>query len=77
TKRLNTDREYYNEMYDEIIIPDLGDVNYNRAITERNKWMVDFSEVVLCYVTRISGGAYRMREYGVRMKKPIVMLSAI
>ena len=27
--------------------------------------------------TFYSGGAYRMREYGVRMKKPIVMLSAI
>ena len=76
-KKLNTDKEYYAEMYDEIIIPDLGDVHYKRAITERNKWMVNCSDVVLCYVARSSGGAYRMREYGVRMKKPIVMLSVI
>ena len=77
TKRLNTDKEYYAEMYDEIIIPDLGDVHYKRAITERNKWMVDRSDVVLCYVIRNNGGAYKMREYGARMKKPIVMLSVI
>ena len=76
-KKLNTDKEYYAEMYDEIIIPDLGDVHYKRAITERNKWMVNCSDVVLCYVIRNNGGAYRMREYGVRMKKPIVMLSVI
>ena len=71
TKRLNTDREYYNAMYDEIIIPDLGDVHYKRAITERNKWMVNCSDVVLCYVTRSSGGAYRMREYAEAASSPI------
>lgn len=63
TKKLNTDKEYYNAMYDEIIIPDLGDIHYKRAITERNKWMVDCSNVLLCYVTRNSGGAYRMQKY--------------
>lgn len=68
TKRLNTDREYYAEIYDEIIIPDLGDIHYKRAITERNKWMVQQSDVILSYVTHNSGGAYKMCEYAKKKK---------
>lgn len=77
TKKLNTDRAYYNEMYDEIIIPDLGEVHYKRAITERNKWMVDQSDVVLCYVTRSSGGAYTMREYAAKTDKNVILTDII
>ena len=72
TKKLNTDKEYYNAMYDEIIIPDLGDIHYKRAITERNKWMVDCSDVILFYVTRSSGGAYRMQKYAKNENKTIL-----
>lgn len=77
TKRLNTDREYYNAMYGEIIIPDLGEVHYKRAITERNKWMVDQSDVILCYVTRGSGGAYTMRQYAAKTDKNVILADII
>ena len=75
TKHLNTDRAYYNAMYDEIIIPDLGDVYYKRAITERNKWMVRKSDILLCYVTRSYGGAYQMYRYAKEVDKYIKQIT--
>ena len=36
TQQLNKDKEYYTEKYDEIIISDLGDIHYKRAIGVRN-----------------------------------------
>ena len=71
TKRLNANREYYNEIYDEIIIPDLGDIHYKRAITERNKWMVEKSDMLLCYVTHSRGGAYQSLQYARKLNKTI------
>lgn len=44
TKRLNTDKAYYEVQYDDIIIPDLGEVHYKCAITERNKWIAEQSD---------------------------------
>ena len=71
TKRLNTDKAYYEIQYDDIIIPDLGEVHFKRAITERNKWMAEQSDIILCYVTRSSGGAYQMYQYAQRQDKNV------
>ena len=71
TQRINRDGEYYMELYDDIIIPDLGEVHYKRAITKRNKWVVEKSDVLLCYVTRSSGGAYQTLQYAQKLSKSI------
>ena len=63
TQKINRDGKYYMELYDDIIIPDLGEVHYKRAITERNKWIAEQSHIILCYIHRSSGGAYRMYQY--------------
>ena len=71
TQQLNKNKEYYTSRYDEIIVPDLGDVHYKRAIGVRNKWIVEQSDVLLCYVVRGSGGAYQMLQYARKMNKTI------
>ena len=60
---INKDREYYEALYDEIIIPDLGSVHHKRAITERNRWIAENSDMILAYVFRETGGAWTMLKY--------------
>lgn len=39
---INTNRAYYQESYDDIIIPtELAGIHYKKAISARNRWMVD------------------------------------
>ena len=71
TQKINRDGKYYKELYDDIIIPDLGEVHYKRAITERNRWMVEQSDVILCYIYRSSGGAYQMYHYAQKLCKAV------
>ena len=59
--------EYYNELYDEIIVPDLGNLHYKRAITERNRWIVSRADMILAYVFRNYGGAYTMLKYAEKL----------
>ena len=45
------DYEYYKDYYDEIIIPDeLHGVHPKAAITERNRWMVANTDVLIAYI---------------------------
>lgn len=49
--------EYYEDYYDEIIIPDeLHRVYPKAAITERNRWMVTNTDVLIAYIRNESGG---------------------
>ncbi len=69
-KRFNTD----NQFYEEIIIPDLGEIHYKRAIKERNKWIVNRSNFILCHVWREFGGAWDMLKFA---KKQDIKIIAI
>ena len=60
---VNNNPEYYNALYDEIIVPDLGHVHYKRAIIERNRWIIKNSDMILAYVFRGFGGAWTMLKY--------------
>ena len=60
---INNNRGYYDALYDEIIVPDLENVHYKRAITERNRWIVKNSDMLLSYVFRDYGGAWAMLKY--------------
>ena len=47
----------YEDYYDEIVIPDkLYGVHPKAAITERNRWMVTNSDVLIAYMRNKSGG---------------------
>ena len=73
SNELNTNKQYYNDMYDDIIIPDeLAFEHYKSAITKRNRWMIDNSDVVIVYVIRNYGGAYDAMRYAERQNKTII-----
>lgn len=59
---------------DDIIIPDLGDVYYKKAISLRNQWMAEVADAVLCYIRKEYGGAYIMMKYAKKVNAEIVML---
>jgi len=48
-----------NGEYDEILYPDLENKPLRFAISYRNKYMVEKSDVVIAYIERSFGGAYK------------------
>ena len=59
--------------YDEIICP-LGNKEYSKFdIPNRNKWLVDNSDICLCYV-RKAGGAKHTLDYAIKRNKRIINL---
>lgn len=72
----NKDAEYYEKYYDSVIIPDcLHAVHPKGAIIKRNRWMVEQADLVVCYVERKSGGAYRALRYAEMLGKQVVNLA--
>ena len=60
---------------DETLYPEgLETVPQRFAISHRNRWMVEHSDEVVCYVTHPCGGAHTAMEYARRKKKTIYML---
>ncbi len=54
----------YEKFYDEIIFPDeLYGVHFKSAITKRNEWLVDHSDMLVAYVERKKGGAAVCLQY--------------
>ena len=52
------DMEYLEDFYDEIWLPDeLHGVHFKNAITKRNEWFVNNSDLLIAYVLRDKGGA--------------------
>ena len=45
------------------------------AITKRNEWMVEQADLVLCYIERESGGAYKAIQYAKKLDKEIINLA--
>lgn len=75
SNELNTNKEYYEYYYDDIIIPDIiAGSHYKSAITKRNRWMVDRCDAILSGVYRESGGAYDAIKYAKRKEKPVIEL---
>lgn len=52
------DMEYFEDYYDSISIPEeAGNAHPKGAITKRNQWLVDNSDLLIAYVRRETGGA--------------------
>lgn len=67
TNDINTNRDYYTALYDDIIIPDeLAGIHYKAAIKARNRWMIDNSNIVIIHTIRNYGGAYEALNYAKR-----------
>lgn len=72
------DCEYYEEYYDSIIIPEsLYGVYPKSAITLKNRYMIEKSDLVIVYVKRNKGGAYTAMKYAEKLKKNIINISTM
>lgn len=75
TNDINTDRDYYAALYDDIIIPDeLADIHPKAAIKARNRWIINNSNIVLIYTIRNYGGAYEAKRYAQHKNKAIIII---
>lgn len=64
------------DYYDEIEISDTANgKHFKDAIQVRNREMIDRSNLVICYITRKSGGAFRTVQYAERRGKEIVNIA--
>ena len=76
TNDINSNKDYYAAMYNDIIIPPaIIGVHHKRAITARNRWMVDNSDLIISYTVRDYGGAADAVKYAKRMYKKIISIS--
>ena len=69
------DLEYYEKYYDDIIIYEAEKKpHFKRAITERNRSMIDMVDLVIVYVDKQEGGAYEAMRYAQLQSKELVVL---
>ncbi|MBR0414326.1 MAG: DUF1273 family protein [Clostridia bacterium] len=72
TQSLQENREYYETKFAEVLIPSvLDDVHYKAAISKRNQWMIEKSDIVITYTIREYGGAYQALCYAQKQGKDI------
>lgn len=70
---LNRDKDHNKMLYDGVIIPhELLGIHPKAAITKRNRWMVDQSDLLIAFVQRDFGGAYEMLKYARRKNVTVV-----
>ncbi len=67
------DLKYYEEYYDSIVIPEsVYGAHPKSAITLKNRWMIEQSDLVIVYVARDMGGAYTAMKYAKKQNKEVV-----
>ena len=69
------DLAYYEKYYDSVIIIEGKGVHPKRAITLKNRFMVEQADLVIGYVEREKGGAYAALKYAEKLNKPLINLA--
>lgn len=69
------DRKFNTDLYDDSIYPPIENAPRKFAITRRNEWMVNRSDVVVSYVRYAWGGASTTLRYAERKKKRIISIA--
>ena len=59
-------------LYDSVIYPPLEKTPLKFAISKRNEWIVNESDLIIAYVNHTYGGAYKSLLYAKRKKKNII-----
>ena len=73
SNRLNTEKSYFQSLYDEILLPEEVECTYYKAaIIKRNRWMVDQADCLISDIIRQYGGAYQTYRYAQRKSIPII-----
>ena len=62
--------------YDAVVYPEIERVPYRFAISARNKCMIEVSDIVIAYINRDFGGAYKSILHALRLKKRIINLGS-
>lgn len=60
------------KLYDSTIYPPIEKTPPRFAISKRNEWMISEADLVIAYVSRSFGGAYKSLKYAERKKKRII-----
>lgn len=69
------DIEYYEKYYDSIVIPEtVCGVHPKSAITMKNRWMIEQSDLVIVNVEHDKGGAHAAMKYAQKHNKDILNL---
>lgn len=69
------DLEYYEKYYDGIFIPEsVCGAHPKSAITLKNRWMIEQSDLVIVYAERDKGGAYTAMKYAEKLNKQVIYL---
>ena len=61
--------------YNAIIYPEIENAPLRYAISHRNRWMVEKADLVICFITHRSGGAYQTYRQAISKNKTIVNLA--
>ena len=70
------DEGYFEKYYDEIIYPLGNYVHFKEAITKRNEWIMDNSDLLICYVEQErKGGALTALNYAAKQGLKIINLA--
>ena len=69
---LPTEKNEYNDMIDTMYPEIEGHPKF--AIEKRNRWLVDHSDFVLCYINHTWGGAYKFARLAERRGRTVINL---
>ncbi len=76
TAEFSNNQESFASYYDEIEISEAAaSKHFKAAIQERNREMIDRSDMVICYITHKSGGAYHSIQYAESQGKEIINIA--
>jgi len=67
------DMDAFEKYYDRVDIP--ISEHPKLAITKRNEWMTERSDLILCYIERENGGAYKAVQYAKKLGKEVINLA--
>ena len=69
-------KEYYHKYYSNVEISYAASKAHPKsAIQIRNKEMVDRADLVICYVEKYNGGAYKTMQYALEQNKQVINLA--
>ena len=63
--------------YDSSIYPSLEKIPPRFAISKRNEWMIDKADIIIAYVNRSFGGAYKSLQKAKKKNKKIINICEI
>ena len=70
-----TNLDIIEKSYDSVIIPTDRKCHYKAAIGERNKWLAENCDMMIVYIKRDYGGAYKCYKYTQKLGVPIINIA--